>query len=216
MLLSAAALVNRQTVKLNPKFLLGLLPLLLLIAYQRQDYKQILIQLSPLLIFSTVLIRLYIPLVISLIAIMVSAYFNALSYFQLGVLLFSILALSKTEVIKLKKIYLAGWLCIAFLFIGVSYPNQVNKFHFNSNATRIIEDTEDFELKEGRKLEFVENTLVDQHSLDQRFATGLAVMGSYLELMFFPKDLSFYYGYAKIKTTNFRDYKVWISHLVYL
>ncbi len=216
MLLSAAALVNRQTVKLNPKFLLGLLPLLLLIAYQRQDYKQILIQLSPLLIFSTVLIRLYIPLVISLIAIMVSAYFNALSYFQLGVLLFSILALSKTEVIKLKKIYLAGWLCIAFLFIGVSYPNQVNKFHFNSNATRIIEDTEDFELKEGRKLEFVENTLVDQHSLDQRFATGLAVMGSYLELMFFPKDLSFYYGYAKIKTTNFRDYKVWISLLCYL
>ncbi|MDB4061249.1 hypothetical protein N9515_04810 [Vicingaceae bacterium] len=216
MLLSAAALVNKKMVKLNPKFLLGLLPLLFLIAYKRQDYKQILIQLSPLFIFSTVLVNRCIPLILSLIAIIVSAYFNLLSYFQIGILLFSILALSKTELIKLKKIYFAGWLCIAFLFIGVTYTNQVNKFHFYSSATKIIEDSEGFDLKEGRKLEFVENTLVDRHTLDQRFATGLAVMGTYLDLMLYPKDLSFYYGYAKIETTNFWDYKVWISLYAYL
>ena len=214
MLLSAAALVDKERVKFNPKVLLGLLPLLFLIAYQRQDYYQVLIQLSPLIIFSTVLLSRYIPLIISLISIAVSVYFNVFGYFQLGILLFAILAMSKIKLVKLKKIYAAVWLCIVFVFIGFTYVNQEEPFYFNSIEK--LENDEGQRLKEGRKLEFVENTLVAQHSFEERLATGLVVMGTYLKLMIFPKELSFYYGYSKIVTTNFKDYKVWISLISYL
>ncbi len=215
MLVSARAVVNKQTIKFNPKLLLVLLPLLLLIAYRKQDYAQIFIYLAPLLIFTSVLFRRYIPLVISIISIAVSLYFNVLGSFQIGFLLFSILVLSKIELLKLKKLYFTGWLCAAFLFIGATYTNQESKFYFNSDAPQTSEKYDNQKLKEGRKLEFVENTLVAQHSLEERFATGLVVMGTYLKLMVFPKELSFYYGYAKIDTTNFQDYRVWLSLLGY-
>jgi len=215
MLVSSRALVNKQTIKFNPKLLIGLLPLLLLIAYRKQDYLQILIYLSPLLIFLTVLVHRYIPIVISLIAIVVSLYFNVVGYFQIGILLFSILALSKWELLKLEKMYVGAWLCIAFLFVGVKYMDQQSKFYFNSDVNQTVEISFNQKLREGRRLEFVENTLVAQHSLEERFATGLIVMGTYLKIMVFPKELSFYYGYAKIDTTNFKDYRVWLSLLGY-
>lgn len=214
MLLSAAAMVEKQRIKFNPKVLLGLFPLLFLMAYSKGDYYLILKHLSPVIIFSTIFVHLYIPLVISLIVVVVSFYFNAFSGYQLGILLFSILALLKIKLVKLEKIYAATWLCIVLLTIGLKYVNQEKTFYFNAIDT--LENYEGQTLKEGRKLDFVENTLVVKHTLDERLATGLVVMGTYLKLMVFPKELSFYYGYSKIVTTNFNDYKVWISMFSYL
>ncbi len=71
-------------------------------------------------------------------------------------------------------------------------------------------------LKEGRKLEFVENTLVEPHTPVEAFATGAATLGEYTQLMLFPYELSFYYGYAKTKTVSLQNPWVWISVLVHL
>ncbi len=72
------------------------------------------------------------------------------------------------------------------------------------------------EISEGRRLEYMENTLVAPHTLNEKMATGFVVLGEYARLMLFPCELSFYYGYSKIMTTTFSNYKVWISMFVYL
>jgi len=85
-----------------------------------------------------------------------------------------------------------------------------------THLENLPKNSDDASLEEGRKLEFIENTLVAPHRLDQRLATGLLVLGEYFRLMVFPKELSFYYGYSKITTTDFSNYQVWISLLIYL
>jgi tetratricopeptide (TPR) repeat protein len=72
------------------------------------------------------------------------------------------------------------------------------------------------EISEGRRLEYMENTLVAPHTLNEKIATGFVVLGEYARLMLFPYELSFYYGYSKIMTTTFSNYKVWISIFFYL
>ncbi len=71
-------------------------------------------------------------------------------------------------------------------------------------------------IKEGRELLYVENTLVAPHSKSETIATGLAVLGEYAYLHFVPVNLSFYYGFAKIKTENFGNVAVWLSLLFHL
>ena len=215
-LLSAGAFVSKQTFKFNPKVLIVLIPLVALLSYEKQDFNEILIQLSPLLIFSTILVRRFMPLIISLITVLIGLYFNFLGYFQAGLLLFSVLALLKIDMNHFKKFYLLGWLAIVFLFMGFTFSKQGEQYIFNANVHSLGQQVDQEELQEGRKLEFVENTLVVQHTLEERVSTSLVVMGTYLELMIFPRELSFYYGYSKINTTNFKDYKVWISLFGYL
>jgi hypothetical protein len=215
MLASAGALVNRQTLKFNPKLLIGITPLLLLIGFNGRN-EEMLIYLSPLFVFSTVLIHRFIPLIVSIIMLAVSLYFHVLSYFHVGIFLFSVLVLFKTEIIKLKKIYFAAWLFSTFLYMGITHENQENRFYFNTYVAQNTIRVDKQQLREGRKLEFVENTLVAKHTLEERIATGLLTMGTYLGLMVYPKELSFYYGYSKINTTDFKDYKVWLSLSSYL
>lgn len=71
-------------------------------------------------------------------------------------------------------------------------------------------------LKEGRKLEFVENTLVLPHSKEEKIGTGFATLGEYFRLMIFPYELSFYYGYAKTDTYNLKTIWIWIIILIHL
>jgi tetratricopeptide (TPR) repeat protein len=67
------------------------------------------------------------------------------------------------------------------------------------------------DFNESRKVEYVENTLIAPHSKSERIATGFSTIGSYVKTLIFPAELSFYYGYSKIKTVNFSDLKVWLS-----
>lgn len=71
-------------------------------------------------------------------------------------------------------------------------------------------------LKEGRTLNYIENTLVATHTPVEKLATGIVTLGEYLRLMVFPYELSFYYGYAKIKTAHPADFLVWFSLLLHL
>jgi hypothetical protein len=71
-------------------------------------------------------------------------------------------------------------------------------------------------LKEGRQLEFVENTLVAPHTTEEKIGTGFATLGTYFRLMVFPYELSFYYGFAKTDTFGLRNGWVWLFILIHL
>lgn len=70
--------------------------------------------------------------------------------------------------------------------------------------------------QEGRDLEYVENPLVAQHSKEETIATGFYTLGHYARLMLYPKELSYYYGFAKIETMNLKSTWVWISIIFHL
>lgn len=70
--------------------------------------------------------------------------------------------------------------------------------------------------KENRPIGYVENTLIAPHTTIETIGTGFIVIGEYLKLMIFPKELSYYYGYSKIKTTGLNDLNVWLSILAHL
>ncbi len=98
------------------------------------------------------------------------------------------------------------------------------KFTNNIKNTKLVEvvntqnkDFQTFEsrLKEGRDLEYVENTLVFPHTTNELVGTGFEVLGEYARLMIFPNELSFYYGYSKIQTTPITNIFVGISILFY-
>ncbi len=71
-------------------------------------------------------------------------------------------------------------------------------------------------LKEGRQLLYAENTLVAPHSQSEKIATGFLAIGEYLRLHTYPQELSFYYGYAKIKTVDFKHPIVLFSIVLHL
>lgn len=71
-------------------------------------------------------------------------------------------------------------------------------------------------IKEGRYLEYVENTLVAPHTLYETIGTGFVTLGEYAQLMVYPKELSFYYGFSKIKTTGLDTLVVWFSIFLYI
>lgn len=85
----------------------------------------------------------------------------------------------------------------------------------STQNSQVPADSDSF-LKEGRTLLYVENTLVAPHTQSEKIATGFSTLGEYLRLHIFPKELSFYYGYAKIKTVDFRHPMVWVSIIVHL
>jgi tetratricopeptide (TPR) repeat protein len=70
--------------------------------------------------------------------------------------------------------------------------------------------------KEGRFLEYIENTLVAPHSTAETIGTGAQTLGEYLKLMVFPYELSFYYGYSKTVTVGLKNPWVWVSIISHL
>ena len=110
--------------------------------------------------------------------------------------------------------------------IYIGFKQDLPNYFFKSLTTSSgeVENIQEYlkklpsksEISEGRRLEYMENTLVAPHSTSEKIATGMVVLGEYMRLMVFPDELSFYYGYSKIKTTNFNDYKVWFYLSIYL
>lgn len=82
--------------------------------------------------------------------------------------------------------------------------------------SRYAPDTSGSFLKEGRRLEYVENTLTIPHTQAESIGTGSVTMGEYLRLMVFPSELSFYYGYAKTQTVALNNVFVWLSLIVHV
>jgi tetratricopeptide (TPR) repeat protein len=103
-----------------------------------------------------------------------------------------------------------------FFILLLILPTQRNLFNsstklFNripkENVSKVTADNPN-SIKEGRELNFVENTLVTSHSMNQTFATGVYTLGKYTELMIFPIEFSYYYGYAKIMTYDLSNIRV--------
>lgn len=144
-----------------------------------------------------------------------------------GLIMNTVLVLFLVSLISLKiqqKNKLYHWMNMGFLFIlftgliplMLSKESSARIFEKQAKENSVIEIKLNKGVSEGRSLEYIENTLVAQHSKNEKIATGLSTLGVYAEMMFFPNELSFYYGFAKIKTENFSNWKVWVSLLFHL
>jgi len=188
----------------------------------------ILIYLNPVLnqIVSFIAISIFIWLLNkkTIFGVLFSAFILTISYIlsqtinNFGIILFPFsLLLLISELLKSDKFIK---IIPLFAFIPVFFIPQVSK-HFvetdneKTNFTTEINTNQSI-LLEGRHLEYVENTLVAKHSTSETIGTGLSIIGEYSKLMVFPYELSFYYGFSKIKTVGLNDYNVWISFLFHL
>lgn len=149
-------------------------------------------------------------------------------YFILNwyVLLFALLIMIiNSKLIKINKIInfkndisiaLVALFCLSY-FAVINYQNLPLTYHKIGveNSQKAI-NTSSSIIKEGRNLEYVENTLVSNHTFQETIGTGFTVLGEYARLMIFPNELSFYYGFSKITTTDMHSVGVLLIALFYL
>lgn len=96
-----------------------------------------------------------------------------------------------------------------------SITNQQTEQFDNSKQLKITQNDGSNILREGRDLEYMENPLVANHSKSEKIATGFYTLGTYFNLMIFPKDLSFYYGYATIEIQQLTSFPVILSIVIH-
>jgi tetratricopeptide (TPR) repeat protein len=65
--------------------------------------------------------------------------------------------------------------------------------------------------KATRELLYFENPLFYEGTLTNRIMVGLYCSWFYLEMLFFPIKMSFYYGYNQIPMANFSNWQVWAA-----
>lgn len=169
-------------------------------------------------------------LLFSLLMISVSLFFFETNLMQINFLAFSIICF-----INLKKksysftFYSSSVLLILNILFIASQTTAF--FNISSSTSKMIKVQKNRNLdtknsiytpvssrvfNENRPVGYVENTLMADHSKSETIGTGFIVIGEYLKLMLFPKELSFYYGYSKIKTTGLNDLSVWLSIITHL
>lgn len=154
-------------------------------------------------------------------------------YFQIGLFQISLLVFAVTINFNFLKTYFLSYIKMGMVFsvfasllyisFGANYIHDLVE-SLSKSSSGEVENIQTYlknlssknRISEGRRLEYMENTLVAPHTLSEKVATGFVVLGEYARLMIVPNELSFYYGYSKIKTTNFSDYKVWIYLSSYL
>lgn len=148
-------------------------------------------------------------------------YFNWLQ--MAGAFTFFGIALLFEQFSKNKQfdLYLPILSFIAVFVLAGFFSIKLIENDFKKAPITIVQPTENFQqfntqIKEGRNLEYVENTLVVPHTNSETIGTGFLVLGEYARLLLYPKELSFYYGYSKIKTTDMRSGWVLISIVFYL
>jgi len=139
-------------------------------------------------------------------------------FFLLSLLIISIYdivgLIRKVEVFN----FLLISLCFAGFFINLIQQQKKMPIEYSYKTLKSVNTNQaDTQYQgEGRALNYIENTLVNPHSPSENIATGIYTLGEYLRLMVFPNELSFYYGFSKIKTTDFTDWKVILSLLFHL
>jgi tetratricopeptide (TPR) repeat protein len=198
---------------------LMLLVVLIFIFFKVNSFLFTIAYLTPILVFSSFYLHRLLPFAISILVLIITSFFIPVNTFHFGLLLFAILLAFFTDPEKVRKYYLPLLAISLVLFIG--WKSYVGSGNLGSYQERQFAKTEagkqpNNKLEEGRKLEFIENTLVAPHTLEERLATGFLVMGKYLQLIVYPHPLSFYYGYAEITTVDFTSPKVWLSILAHL
>ncbi len=165
-------------------------------------------------------------LILALVILIISAIF----FHVIGFLPFAFLTVSlsnilnkfwpKINIYASQLLFLVGILILHFTISNQSLQtvNQTEKSlnlkEFSKNYANL--QVQNSITKEGRFLEYIENTLVAPHSTAQTIGTGAQTLGEYLKLMVFPCELSFYYGYAKTSTVGLKNPWVWLSILSHL
>lgn len=152
----------------------------------------------------------------------------SLGFFRLHSYMAGMCAVAACSVLKRKVSWRASaTLVTACVFGGIVYVGiQTGSFgqvyrNMLPASGAIVRETgaqvpEQVTFQEGRTLHYVENSLVTVHDFPEKVATGLLVLGEYTRLMLFPRELSFYYGYARVKTGHWNDSLVWTSLTLYL
>lgn len=164
-------------------------------------------------VLATSVLTLYISSEISYFAILISMFF--------GIDFIS----RKRNRKSISRVFPILFLCV--LMISPSFLAEINF----ANRTKVaqlklvqtyrttsknVKLSNQLSIKEGRMLEFAENTLVKPHTTQETIGTGFATLGEYLRLMIFPVELSFYYGFSKINTVGLNDVWVWLSIIVHV
>lgn len=132
-----------------------------------------------------------------------------------------LLELIKIDYIKnIKKAFLIGVIALASMVYFTIENNQIlQPTPPKIERVETIQPSQQITntvIKEGRNLEYVENTLVAAHSFEETVGTGMMVLGEYIRLMVFPRELSFYYGFSKVGTSTMYSINVLLIFLVYL
>ena len=70
--------------------------------------------------------------------------------------------------------------------------------------------------KSFRDLQYFENPLLFSGNLMDRITVGFYCSLFYFEMLIFPIDLSFYYGYNQIPMVTWADWQVWVSTVIFL
>ncbi|MCO5260544.1 MAG: glycosyltransferase family 39 protein [Crocinitomicaceae bacterium] len=140
----------------------------------------------------------------------------------IAILLFTICWFIFQKTTNKKWVIFTPALALSIVFASNTYRMYQDSKVYQQNQETVaikkdnLPTTGEKTIKEGRDLLYVENTLIAPHSKEETLATGLAVLGEYARLHLFPAELSFYYGFAKVKTENFGSLIVWFSILFHL
>lgn len=160
----------------------------------------------------------FVPLAISVAHFVFGAFENG----QVNFFLVSLAIIAAYDALAtIKKTEFYNTLLIILCVIGFAIPllqqyRSLPVQNTNNKVLKVEINQSDVQNQgEGRALDYVENTLVATHSDSETIATGFSTLGEYFRLMVFPNELSFYYGYSKIKTTNFSDGKVWLIVIIH-
>lgn len=70
--------------------------------------------------------------------------------------------------------------------------------------------------EEFRAFRYFENPLFVEDGIIARISLGFYSAFVYLQLLVFPKDLSFYYGHSQIPVADFSFWQVWVSMLIFI
>lgn len=156
----------------------------------------------------------------SMLTCAVAYFWNGITIYAFLILLSSILWFIYTKTDNINWIKYAA---VVGLIVTLGYVEYENFQVKNTKTTQIADVVEkkkfvknDNILKEGRQLEYVENTLIVPHTKEEKIGTGFATLGEYFRLMAFPYELSFYYGFAKTDTANLKSIWVWFIILIHL
>lgn len=120
--------------------------------------------------------------------------------------------------VDLKPALITGILLAAMLITSPIHSAYLEKAkqQYNRFQTEYLNNKPNEVKTTGRQVSYIENTLIGQYTKAELVATGFATIAEYARLTFYPVELSFYYGYAKVKTVNFSDKAVWFGLIFYL
>jgi tetratricopeptide (TPR) repeat protein len=200
-----------------PQWLLLIIGCLLFILYPKFEFGNVVLTILAIAFFLMLQRKLVFALILYTVIIVSSVFTGSvLLPIALGTYLIIHLLIKKSETVRFDWLYNAvlGSAILVFSFgtyVSLEKSKETTQLNY---ATQWSENNKS--IKEGRPLTYVENTLVKDAGVEEVTATGIYTIGEYLRLMIAPVKLSFYYGYARIKTVDFSNVGVWVSLLAYL